>query len=89
MSDNWEVKQVEKSGNGFWINVQPANVGGDSGPAHIVNILILSITFMSWFGTTGFGWWLFFAVIAGMISVFLYLPALIFSLATIVYFIFW
>ena len=89
MSDNWEVKKVEKSGDGFWINVQPAYSGGDSGPAHLFNILVISFVFMTWFGITGFWGWAICATIAGVLSVFLYVPSLIFSLATIIYFIFW
>jgi hypothetical protein len=89
VSDNWEVKKVEKSGDGFWINVQPAHNGDGGGPAHLFNILVMSLSFMTWFGITGFWNWVICAIIAGAISVFLYVPSLIFSLITVVYFLFW
>ena len=89
MSDNWEVKKVEKSGDGFWINVQPAYSGDGGGPAHLFNIIVMSMAFMSWFGITGFWGCAICATVAGVITAFLYVPSLIFSLITVIYFLFW
>jgi hypothetical protein len=88
MSDNWEVKKVEKSGDGFWINVQPSYSDGDSGPAHLFNIIVMSFAFMSWFGVTGFWGWAICATIAGALTVFFYVPSLIISLIILGFFIF-
>lgn len=88
MSDNWEVKKVEKSGDGFWINVQPAHSGGGEGPAHLFNIIVISMVFMSWFGITGFWGWAICATIAGVLTVFFYIPSLIVSLIILGFFIF-
>jgi hypothetical protein len=90
VSDNWEVKKVEKSGDGFWINVQPSySDSGAEGPAHLFNVVVMSMAFMSWFGITGFWGWAICATMAGVITAFLYVPSLIFSLVTVVYFLFW
>jgi hypothetical protein len=90
MSDDWQVKEVKKSGDGFWINVQPTyQGGGEAGPAHLFNIIIMSMVFMSWFGISGFWGWAICATIACVITAFLYVPSLIFSLVTVIYFLFW
>jgi hypothetical protein len=89
MSDNWEVKKVEKSGDGFWINIVPSYRGEDgNGGVHLFNMIILSLSFMHVFGATGFGWWVFWAVISLIISVVLYIPSLVISLIILGFFIF-
>jgi len=88
MSDDWQVKEVKKSGDGFWINVQPAHSGDGGGPAHLFNIIVMSLAFMSWFGITGFWGWAICATIAGALTIFLYLPSLIVSLVILGFFIF-
>lgn len=89
MSDNWEVKKVEKSGDGFWVNIVPSQLAPDgNGGAHVFNMIILSLSFMHLFGVTGFGWWVFWAVISLIISLFLYIPSLVISLILLGFFIF-
>lgn len=80
MSEDWQVKEVKKSGDGFWINVQPSQqYSGAEGPAHLFNVIVLSMSFMHIFGVTGFGWWVFWAVISFIISLVLYIPSLVMS----------
>ena len=88
MSDNWEVKKVEKSGDGFWINIVPSNPGEGDGMAHVFNVLILSFSFMHLFGVTGGWWWLFCASIALVLSAFFHMACLIISFIILGFFIF-
>ena len=88
MSEDWQVKEVKKSGDGFWINVVPTPSGGGDGMAHVFNVLILSLSFMHIFGVTGFGWWIFWAVISAVLSAFFHWVCLIVSFVILGFFIF-
>jgi hypothetical protein len=88
MSDNWEVKKVEKSGDGFWVNIVPTAPSGGDGMAHIFNVLILSFSFMHLFGVVGGWWWLFWATIALVLSAFFHMACLIISFIILGFFLF-
>ena len=91
MSEDWQVKEVRKDGNDTWIKLGPQTThsADDSrGVVHIFNTIVLSMSFMSLFEVTGFGWWAFWAVISLAISIVLYIPSLVMSLIILGFFIF-
>jgi type IV secretory pathway VirB6-like protein len=88
MSDQWEVKKVEKSGDGFWINIAPIVQTGGSGEAHVFNIIVLGFGFMELFGVVGFWSWVWCALLAGVLSAVFHYVCLIISFVILGFFIF-